>query len=408
MPQTAQRDVPVNLRQSGEPRVGTLIGTRIRKSPFWHRSVEHDVREVTVYNKMYHPRRYFSQEMGGLLGEYRYLTEHVTLWNVAVERQIQVKGPDALAFIDRLLTRSMTGEHELAVDKARYVILCDEYGGIVNDPILLRVAEDEFWLSISDSDVLLWARGLNYGLGYDVTIHELDVAPVQIQGPKSEPMMHALIGSAVDELGFHNLMHTRVADCDVIVSKTGFSSETGFEIYLKNANADADKLWDALLEVGEPFNLRVIAPGHISRIEAGILSYGQDMDIETNPFEVGLDWQVHLDKKDFIGKQALTRIKEEGIKRKLVGLRFGGQPVTWYNADFWTVRDGLEGEAIGYVTSAFYSPKLQTNIALAMVPVAYSAVDTELAVERPAVPGPEAALVSKVPFAKPPRRAQAA
>lgn len=405
MPQTAKRDVPVNLRQSGEANVGMLVGTRIRKSAFWHRSVEHGVRDVTVYNKMYHPRLYFSQEAGGLLGEHRYLTEHVTLWNVAVERQVQIKGPDALSFVDRLVTRRMTGDKELKVNKARYVVLCDQHGGIVNDPILLRVAEDEFWISISDTDVLLWARGLNYGLGYDVEIRELDVAPVQIQGPKSEAMMRSLVPE-IDDLKFHNLMHTRIAGCDVVVSKTGFSSQVGFEVYLHHANRDADKLWDALLEAGEPHMLEVIAPGHISRIEAGILSYGQDMDIETNPFEVGLDWQVHLDKDDFIGKEALQRIKEQGVGRKLVGLTFNGHPVTWYNADFWPVFDGMEGEEIGYVTSAFYSPGLETNIARAMVPIAHSEVGSELAVDRPAIPGREPAFVVDVPFTKSPRRAR--
>lgn len=399
------RSVPVNLRQSGAPRIDMLIGTRVRKSPFWHKSVDHGVRAATVYNRMYHPRLYFSPDQGGLMGEYKYLTEHVTLWNVAVERQIQVRGPDATALIDYLVTRGMTGDKELAPGKARYVVLCNEEGGIVNDPVLLRVEEEEYWLSISDSDVLLWIQGLNHGLGYDVEIRELDVAPVQLQGPKSKAMLKSLLGDEIDGLKFFNLLQTRLAGCDVVISRTGFSGETGYEIYLRNATRDADRLWDALIEAGEAFELRVIAPGHISRIESGILSYGQDLDLETSPYEVGLDWQVDLDKEAFVGKEALSRIAKEGVDHKLVGLVFGDRAITWYNADFWTVRDSdREGAAqIGFVTSAFFSPRLESNIALARLPVEKNKVGTEVYIDLPGSPDPVRAKVASVPFHDPPR-----
>lgn len=402
--QTASRNVPVNLRQSGAADVSMLIGTRVRKSPFWHKSVEHGVRAVTVYNKMYHPRLYFSQEKGGLLGEYDYLTRHVTLWNVAVERQIRIKGPDALDFVDYLVTRKMTGDRELAVNKARYVILCDEQGGIVNDPVLLRVAEDEFWLSISDSDVLLWARGLNHGLNYDVTVDEIDVAPVQVQGPKARDLLRDIVGEAIDDLKYYNLWQTTIQGCDVVISRTGFSAEVGFEIYLRDATANADTLWDKIVEVGRAHRLQVIAPGHIRRIEAGILSYGQDMDIETNPFEVGLGWQVDLEKEQFVGKEALARIEREGVRRKLVGLELGGRPITWYNADFWIVREPDTGNALGYVTSAFYSPKLDTNIALAMMPIGHADPGTGLCVDLPLEADPVEAKVVETPFFDPERK----
>ncbi len=401
--QTADRKVPVNLRQSGQNDVAMLVGTRVRKSPFWHKSVEHGVRAVTVYNKMYHPRLYFSQEQGGLLGEYEYLTRHVTLWNVAVERQIRVKGPDALAFVDYLVTRRMTDEHELPVDKARYVLLCDEDGGIVNDPVLLRVAADEFWFSISDSDLLLWARGINHGLGFDVAIDEIDVSPVQVQGPKSRDLMRDLVGPAIDDLKFYNLMHTEIAGCPVVVSRTGFSAEIGYEIYLRDATYNADALWDTIVAAGRPYRLRVVAPGHIRRIEAGILSYGQDMDLETNPYEVGLDWQVHLDKRAFMGKDALAEIARRGVGRKLAGLAIGGRPVTWYNADFWIVRDPSCEAPVGYVTSAFWSPKLESNIALAMLPIDWTEAGTELCVDLPGEADPQPAKVVPMPFFDPER-----
>jgi aminomethyltransferase len=400
MAQTKERKVPVNLRQSGDSDVKMLIGTRVRKSPFWHKSVEHGVRAVTVYNKVYHPRLYFPPEADSLMGEYEYLTRHVTLWNVACERQIMVKGPDAMDFVNRVVTRDM--KKKLPVNMARYVILCDNDGGVVNDPVLLRVAEDEFWFSISDSDLLLWLNGLNTGWGFDVEIAEIDVSPVQVQGPKAQPLMHDLFGAQVDEIPYYGLWQTTLDGLEVVISRTGFSGEVGYEIYLRNATRDADGLWDAVVEAGQPYNLRVIAPGHIRRIEAGILSYGQDMDIETNLFELPLEWQFDPDKPDwYVGRDALHRIREQGVGRKLVGLVMGGPRVTWYNADFWTVRDGDKGHDIGYVTSAFYSPKLETNIGLAMVPIDYSKVGTQLAVDLPGEAEPVPAVVHAVPFYEP-------
>jgi len=400
---TSNRTVPVNLRQSGAPRVDMLIGTRVRKSPFWHKSVEHGARAVTVYNRMYHPRLYFSQDEGGLLGEYDYLKRHVTLWNVAVERQIQIKGPDATAFVDFLVTRAMTGDKELSTGKARYVILCNRDGGIVNDPVLLRIAEDEYWLSISDSDLALWAQGVNVDGRFDATVRELDVAPVQLQGPDSASVLRDAGVADVKTMKFFNLRETTLFGCDVVISKTGFSGEEGFEIYLRNATRDADALWDGLVAAGEPYHLRVIAPNHISRMEAGILSYGQDMDFETTPYEVGLDWQVNLDKADFIGKTALEEVAARGVAHKLVGLTFGGRQIDWYNADFWPVLDPEMQEEIGYVTSAFYSPGVGANIAFARVPVARATPGRRLLVRTPASVEPIPAETCATPFTMPER-----
>ncbi|MGH8503962.1 MAG: glycine cleavage T C-terminal barrel domain-containing protein [Gammaproteobacteria bacterium] len=360
-----QRRVPINLLQSGDSTARMAFSTRIRKSPYWHLSQRHGCYAYEVYNHMYHPRGYVKPEDGGLLKEYEYLTKDVTLWNVAVERQIQIKGPDALAFANLLVTRDLTDKCK--VNQARYVILCNERGGIINDPVLLRVAEDEIWLSISDSDVLLWAQGINYKAGYEVEISELDVAPLQIQGPKSKDLMHKLLGDAVLDIPYYGLWPTRLRGMDIIVSRTGFSAEVGYEIYLRAATSNADRLWETLIEAGEEFNLQVIAPSHIRRLEAGILSYGQDMDIETNPFEVGLNWQVDLAKPDFIGKQALLAIANQGVSRRLAGLLFGGDPITWYLPDFLPVLGAAGEQEIGFVTSAWYSPKLGCNIALAML-----------------------------------------
>ncbi len=402
--QTKNRNVPVNLRQSGQSGVKMLMSTRVRKSPYWHRSVEHGCHTVTVYNNMYHPRAYSPTEKGGLMDEYEALTKDVTLWNVSVERQICIKGPDALAFTNRLVTRDL--EKIAPVNQARYVILCDEKGGIVNDPVLLRIAEDEIWLSISDSDVLLWAKGLNYNWQYNVDICEIDVAPVQVQGPKSQPLMQQIFGDDILSMKYYRLWQTTLDGMEVVISRTGFSAEVGYEVYLKNATYDADKLWDRITQTGKAFNLKVIAPCHLRRIEAGILSYQQDMDIETNPFEVGLGWQVDLEKPDYVGKEALAQIKQNGVQRKLVGLRIEAPtPVTWYNPDFWLVYDENHQKQIGYITSAFYSPKLEENIALAMVPIEYSAVGGKLVVEVPETGDSGAkAIISPVPFFDPEKK----
>ncbi|MDN5874735.1 MAG: hypothetical protein L0H29_10190, partial [Sinobacteraceae bacterium] len=252
-----RRRVPLNLRQSGDSNAKMLISTRVRKSPYWHLSERHGCYAYTFYNHMYHPRAYVRPEDGGLLKEYEYLTHDVTLWNVAVERQIQIKGPDALAFANLLVTRDLS--EKCPVNQARYVILCNERGGIINDPVLLRVAEDEIWLSISDSDVCLWAQGVNFKAGYDVTIQEIDVSPLQIQGPKAKRLMEKLFGDAVLDIPYYGLRPARLDGMDVIISRTGFSAEVGYEIYLRNATARADQLWDALVEAGREFNLQVIA-----------------------------------------------------------------------------------------------------------------------------------------------------
>ena len=392
------RELPINLRQSGNSEARMLISARIRKSPWWHLSKAAGCRAYTTYNHMYHPRSYVAPEDGGLLEEYRYLTEHVTMWDVAVERQIRVKGPDAAAFVDLLITRDV---HKLIPTmQARYVILCNQHGGVINDPVLLRVADDEFWFSISDSDVLLWAQGVNSFAKYDVDVREIDVSPVQIQGPKSAALMEKMFGPHVREIPYYGLIHDTLNGHDVTISRTGFSAEVGYEIYLHGAMRHADDVWPHILEQGEEFDLHVIAPSHIRRLEAGILSYGQDMDIETNPYEVRLGWQVDLDKGDFIGKEALTRIKAEGVRQRLVGLRMGGQPITWYNEDFYLVKDDDSGDDVGYVTSAFWSPNLGANIALATMPRSHWRRGTSVKVQLPK-DGIVDAEVVRVPFVDP-------
>lgn len=404
----SDRRVPINLRQSGPTPTQLLISTRVRKSPYWHLSHEAGCWRATVYNRIYHPRGYVRPEDGGAMVEYDALINHVTLWNVAVERQIQVKGPDAEAFVNYVITRDATRIKPMS---GKYVILCNEDGGILNDPVLLRVAEDEFWFSLSDSDLELWLRGVNIGKGYTVSIAEIDVCPMQIQGPKSVDLMTDLFGPQVADIPYYGLMAGKVAGHDVIVSQTGFTGEKGYEIYLKDATLHAEDAWYAVLEAGKTHNLMVIAPAHHRRIAAGILSWGQDIDTETLPFQCNLSYQVPRNKAaDYIGKARLEQVRAEleaggtPYKMTMVGISFGGMPVTDYAPDFWLISETEESEPIGYVTSPWYSPELQMNIALCWVPVGKKAVGTDLAVHLPdeyrvGYPGKTvAAKVVNVPF----------
>ena len=383
----SDRHVPINLRQSGPTPVGLLISTRVRKSPFWHLSMEAGCWRATVYNRVYHPRGYVRPEDGGAMAEYEALVNHVTLWNVAVERQIQVKGPDAEAFVNHVITRSASLIKPM---HAKYVILCNEDGGVLNDPVLLRPAEDEFWFSLADSDLELWLRGINQGLRCDVCIAEIDVAPVQIQGPKSEALMVDLFGGQVRDIPYYGLMEGRVNGRDVVISQTGFTGEKGYEIYLRDATLYAEDLWYGVLEAGERHQLMVTAPAHHRRIAAGILSWGQDLDQETLPFQCNLGYQVPRRKRaDYVGKRALEAARsamEAGsppFKNVLVGMVFGGRPVTDYANDFWLVTSGDGGEPVGYVTSPWHSPELATNIALGYVPWEMRGVGTRLHMHLP-------------------------
>lgn len=401
-----KRTVPVQLRQSGDNGDGgldgkgsrLLIDTRLEKGPFWHLSQEAGAWCYSVYNKTYHPRAYIKPEDGGLMEEYKYLTEHVTMWNVAVERQIQVKGPDAEKFVDYVITRKASS---CAVNKCKYVILTDKNGGIINDPILLRPHEDEWWFSLADSDVGMYLNGVNHDNRFNVSIQEIDVAPVQIQGPKAPALMSDLTNGATDSMKYYDMIHAEVGGCPVVISSSGFSTELGFEIYLHDATINAEKMWNAVLEAGKKHNLKVIAPGHHRRIEAGILSYNQDMDIENNPYQCGLGWQVDFSKEDFIGKEALAKIKADGVTHKLAGLRMGGKPITWYAADFYHVLH--EGVVVGYVTSAWFSPTQGSNIAFAMLPVEYTKIGCQLEVALPKLyaDSPVTAEVAQTPFKEP-------
>ncbi|MEM8977189.1 MAG: glycine cleavage T C-terminal barrel domain-containing protein, partial [Pseudomonadota bacterium] len=346
------------------------FGTQVRKSPFSDAALRWGARGFSVYNHMYIPR-----DFGDPVENFWNLVNTAILCDVAVERQVEITGPDAARFVQYLSCRDLS---KCQVGQCKYVLITDQDGGVINDPILLKLAEDHYWLSIADSDVLLWAKGVAANSSMDVRVSEPDVSPLQLQGPNSREVLRAAFGDAPTELKYYWFMEHNWDGVPLFISRTGWSSELGYEIFLRDGTA-GDRLWEHLMTFGSPLGLR---PGHTSsirRIEAAMLSYHADMTLENNPYELGLDRLVDLDMKaDFVSKASLTRIKSEGVQRQLVGLELAGPPLEGSNDEHWSITKN--GQKIGQVTSAIYSPRLEKNIALAMVATEHAEIDTQAVV----------------------------
>jgi len=346
------------------------FGTQIRKSPYFDSTVKWGATGFSVYNHMYIPRDFGSPEQN-----FWNLIEKSILCDVAVERQVEITGPDAFKFTQLLTPRNISN---LAIGQCKYVLITNNEGGILNDPVLLRLAENQFWLSLADSDVLLWAQGVAVNSGMNVNITEPDVSPLQIQGPTSKEIMIKLFGESIKDLKYYWFKEYNLDDIPLIISRTGWSSEFGYELFLRDGSKGND-LYEKIMVAGKEYGLQ---PGHTSsirRIEGGMLSYHADADINTNPFELGLDRLVSLDSDiEFIGKAALKKIKAKGIKRKQVGLEINCEPLSEPNTSFWYIKK--DNNKIGKVTSAVYSPRLKKNIALAMINIENSKIGNILEV----------------------------
>ena len=347
------------------------FGTQIRKSPYFDSTVKWGATGFSVYNHMYIPRDFGNPEQN-----FWNLIQTAILCDVAVERQVEITGPDAYKFTQLLTPRDLS---KLAIGQCKYVLITNNDGGLLNDPVLLRLAENHFWLSLADSDVLLWAQGVAVNSGLNVQIKEPDVSPLQLQGPNSGEIMVKLFGEGIRELKYYWLREYDLEGIPLIVSRTGWSSELGYEIYLRDGSK-GNELYEKIMEAGKTHGLE---PGHTSsirRIEGGMLSYHADADINTNPFELGLDRLVNLDADiNFVGKNALKKIKQDGIKRKQVGIEIDCEPLKGPNTTFWELQK--DNKIIGKVTSAVYSPRLKKNIALAMIEIDYSEIGAELKVK---------------------------
>ena len=346
------------------------FGTQIRKSPYFDATVRWGATGFSVYNHMYIPRDFGNPEEN-----FWNLINNAILCDVAVERQVEITGPDAFKFVQLLTPRDLS---KLQVGQCKYILIVNNEGGILNDPVLLRLAENHFWLSLGDSDILLWAQGLAVNSDLNVQIKEPDVSPLQLQGPKSAKIMQKLFGDKILELKYYWLKEENLDDIPLVVSRTGWSSELGYELFLKDGSK-GDQLWEKIMEAGKNFGLK---PGHTSsirRIEGAMLSYHADADINTNPYEIGLDRLVNLDTDiNFVGKNALTKIKQNGIKKKQVGLILDCSPLKGPNTTFWKITKN--NKVIGKVTSAVYSPRLMKNIALAMISIEESKIGNNVVV----------------------------
>ena len=347
------------------------FGTQIRKSPYFNATVRWGAKGFSVYNHMYIPRDFGSPEQN-----FWNLIEKSILCDVAVERQVEITGPDAYKFIQLLTPRDLS---KLSIGQCKYVLIVNNEGGILNDPVLLRLGENHFWLSLADSDVLFWAQGVAVNSKLNVKIIEPDVSPLQLQGPTSGEIMIKLFGDSIKDLKYYWLKEFNLDGIPLIVSRTGWSSELGYELYLRDGTK-GDDLYEKIMEAGKEHGLK---PGHTSsirRIEGGMLSYHADADINTNPFELGLDRLVNLESEiNFIGKDALKKIKQDGIKRKQVGIEIDCEPLSGPNTTFWPVLNDQKN--IGKITSAVYSPRLKKNIALAMIDVDHSNLGQKLKVK---------------------------
>jgi len=363
-------------------------GARLRRSPFFEATQRYGCRAYTVYNHTFLPSYYDDP-----VTEYWHLIEQVAIWDVGVERQVEISGPDALTLTQRLTPRDLS---RCAVGQGKYVLITADDGGVINDPVLLRLAEDRFWLSLADSDVLLWARGVAVNAGLKVDIQEPDVWPLQLQGPKSKPLVADLFGDRVASMPYYAFSEASLDSIPVVVTRTGWTGEVGYEIYLRDGSR-GDALWERVMTAGKGYQIRPTGPSDIRRIEAGILNYGADMTLADNPYELGLGWTVDLDKaQDFIGRAALRRIKAEGVRRKLAGIEIEG-PAIEFNETKWAVRH--DGRPVGRVTSAIHSPRLKKNIGYAMLPLPLAEVGTTLTLTTPW--GERGARVVPKPFIDP-------
>ncbi len=358
---------------------------RLRPSPFYEAAKAEGMVAGFVYNRMIMPTSYGNPE-----AEYWRIINGVSQWDVGVERQVQLRGPDAARLAQILSPRDLS---RCQLGQGKYVPLCNHRGTIINDPIVLKLADDLFWLSIADSDVWLWAGAIAAERGLDVEVSEPDVSPMALQGPKAEDVVASVLGDWVRGLKYFWFRETEVAGIPVVVQRSGWSKQGGFEIYLRDGTRGS-ALWNIFREAGQPWGIGPGAPATAERTESGLVSVGGDTDEQTNPFEVRLGKYVDLDvPDDVVGIQALRRIKAEGIRRHQLGLVLEGavpEPLGFQREQIL-----LNGKAVGTMTNCVWSPRMTCNIGYALVDVAAQA-GAQVVVQRPS--GPVAARLVELPF----------
>jgi len=371
------------------------FGPWYRRSPFFDATLRAGCSAYDVYQHMLHPNTY-----GDPVEEYWALVNDVTLWDVAVERIVEITGPDASTFTNLLTCRDLSS---CEVGQGKYMLITASDGGIVNDPVLLRIEADRWWLALADSDAGLYAMGVAVHSGMDVHVGHPEVYPVQVQGPRSKDVMRDLFGDRILDLRYYRCEQTDLEGIPVVISRTGWTAVVGYEIYLRDPGR-GDDLWERILDAGKPYGIRVTPSSDIRRIEAGIFDWGSDFDLETNPFEVtGLERLVEEQEADYIGKEALERIRREGVSRKLVGIELDGDPVD-QPTQHWPAF--VDGERVGHVTDACWSPRLEKNIGYVWVPIGSAKPGNRLDVQ--ADDGERTGTTATIPFIDPRKTVPAA
>jgi aminomethyltransferase len=387
-PQTCSE--PNAAKPSAAGNATITFGPRVRKSPFFEATRRWGCQAFSVYNHMYMPLYYADP-----VTDYGHLISTVTLWDVAVQRQVEITGPDAASLTQLLTPRNLS---DCAVGQCKYAPITAEDGGMLNDPVLLKLADDHFWLSLADSDILLWAKAIAWRSGMNATLREPDVSPLQLQGPRSAAVMAALFGDDILNLRYFRCLETTLDGIPLVISRTGWSNELGYELYLRDGGR-GDDLWERIMAAGAPFGIMPGAPSTIRRIEAGILSYGSDIGPDVNPFELGLGRLVDLDMDaEFIGKDALRRLALDGVRRRMTGFVLDPDAGLLANEHHWPLEHA--GREIGKITSAVHSPRLQQTIALGFISTDAAANDVRIDVRTPM--GMVEARTAALPFIEPP------
>ena len=345
-----------------------VFSPRVRKSPFFQSTMKYGAKAFTVYNHMYLPVSFENT-----IADYNNLLQGVQLWDVGVERQVQIKGPDAASLIQFLTPRNIK---KCTVGQAMYAPLLDFHGGFLNDPVMLKLAEDFYWLSIADGDSLLWVEAIAKGYNFNVEVEEPDVSPLQVQGPNSAKLMTKVFGEWVGDLSFYRFKEVTHDGIPMVIARMGYSRELCYEIFLQDYSK-GNELWEMLWQAGQEFNISPGGPNIIFRLEGGILSYLADFDRTNNPFEVGLDWMIDLDQEDdFIGKEALREISQLGPTKKLMGAEIKGDPIESSNEDYLPVL--IDEKRVGTMTAMVFSPRLKKNIAYVFLEIEHAKVGQEI------------------------------
>jgi aminomethyltransferase len=350
-----------------------FFGPWYRKSPFFEAARRYGCTGFDIYNHMYLPSYYDDP-----VTEYWALVNDVTIWDVGVERIVEITGPDASRFINMLTCRDLT---KCAIGQCKYMLVLTNDGGIVNDPVLLRIHENKWWMALANSDAGLYAIGVALNSGMDVKITHPEVYPIQVQGPKAQDTLRSLFGDWIMDMKYYWCVETELDGIPVVISRTGWTALVGYEIYLQDP-VQGDGLWEKVIAAGKPYKIRPIAPSEARRIEAGIFNYGSDMTLENNPYEImGMERLVEEQEADYIGKAALQRIKAEGVKRRLVGIEIEPPTLPAELSEYWLVHKN--GKEVGYVTDAIWSPRLKKNIGYVWVPPELAEAGTKLEVQMP-------------------------